>query len=277
MNKLMKNLLVFFLVAYGLSLSAFEQSENKSSAQPNVSKFSMRMPQLNRERTIRIYLPPKYHQSNKHYPVIYMHDAQNLFDDATSYVGEWGVDEILNKLYSETNFGVIVVGIDHGDKFRINELKPFDDPKYGKGEGELYLEFIVHTLMPYIEQHYRVSKNKDDTAMIGSSLGGLITLYAAHRYPKKFGKIGVFSPAYWIAKNLKDTVAKSPLSADLMFFTIMGVKEGDKMLEFFTDFNDVFRTQVKKFYSEITPNAEHNETYWRSQFERSVRWLFNVK
>lgn len=270
----MKTLLSILGVLLCTAVYANDSSNKTSTAQANVSDFSIHMPQLNRERTIRIYLPPNYQQSKKHYPVIYMHDAQNLFDDATSYVGEWGVDETLNKLYSEIDFGVIVVGIDHGDEFRVNELKPFNDPKYGKGEGEQYVDFIVHTLMPYIEQHYRVSKHKNYTAMIGSSLGGLITLYAAQRYPDKFGKIGVFSPAYWIAKELKNEVAENPMANDVTIYSIMGEKEGEKMIEHFNSFNQVLRTQVNRFFSEITPNAEHNEAYWRSEFEDAIRWLF---
>jgi predicted alpha/beta superfamily hydrolase len=246
-----------------------------STAQSNVHHVNLHIPQLNRDRTIRIYLPPDYSSSSKEYPVLYMHDAQNLFDDATSYVGEWGVDETLNKLYTENGLGLIIVGIDHGGKFRINELNPYDHPQYGQGEGNLYIQFIVETLMPYIESHYRVKKDKGFTSMAGSSLGGLITLYAAHQYPEIFQRIILFSPAYWIAPKLEKQLATQPLSTQLKIYTIMGEKEGKEMIVSFEHFNRLLKRQVRKLSIEITPNAKHHEAYWRAQFEPAIRWLYN--
>lgn len=271
----MRNLFTVLAVLFCTAIFASDSSKKASTAQANVFEFSMHMPQLNRDRTIRIYLPPDYDHSNKRYPVVYMHDGQNLFDDATSYVGEWGVDEILNELFSETRIGIIVVGIDHGGEFRINELKPFDDPKYGKGEGREYTDFIVQTLMPYIEKHYRVSQQKENTAMIGSSLGGLMTLYAAKKYPDKFGKLGIFSPAYWIGQELKKELKEKPIADDLRVYSIMGENEGDDMLEHFVQFNLQLKDQLSETNFQVIPNGEHNEHLWRKQFKSAMRWLYS--
>ena len=144
-----------------------------------------------------------------------MHDGQNLFDSSMSYSGEWSVDETLNKLYSEKNLKLIVVGIDNGESKRLDEYSPWKNKKYGGGEGEAYTKFIVETLKPYIDDNYKTLKDKNNTAIIGSSMGGLVSHYAGLKYPKVFGKIGVFSPAFWFAPevtefskthgNIKDT------------------------------------------------------------------------
>src|SRR5206468_2794112 len=120
-------------------------AENRpSTAQPNVHVLApLRMPGLERERTLRIYLPPGYEKTQRRYPVLYMHDGQNLFDAATSYAGEWGVDETLNELARSSHLELIVVGIDNGDLKRMQELNPWDNEKYGAGEGREYMRFIV--------------------------------------------------------------------------------------------------------------------------------------
>src|SRR6185436_17362584 len=97
-----------------------------------------------------LYLPKGYKQSKKRYPVLYMHDGQNLFDDSTSFSGEWKVDETLDLLENPC----IVVGIDNGGLKRMNEYNPHDTEQFGKGEGHQYLEFIAKTLKPYIDKKY---------------------------------------------------------------------------------------------------------------------------
>ncbi|MBV6655616.1 MAG: alpha/beta hydrolase, partial [Mameliella sp.] len=106
------------------------------------------MPQLDRNRRIWIYLPPDYNTSDATYPVLYMHDGQNLFDAATAAFGEWEVDESLNALFQDGDPGVIVVGIDNGGGLRLNEYSPWINPSYGGGEGAAYVDFIVETLKP---------------------------------------------------------------------------------------------------------------------------------
>lgn len=160
------------------------------------------MPQLNTTRRIWIYLPPDYQNPHKHFPVIYLHDGQNLFDAKTSYAGEWEADEALNRLSQATGKGIIAVGIDNGGDRRIAELSPFKNEKYGGGEGEKYVRFITETLKPYIDRHYRTKSNKKNTMIGGSSLGALISVYAAVAHPSTFGKVLAFSPAFWF--NSKD-------------------------------------------------------------------------
>src|SRR5215212_12069243 len=111
-------------------------------------------PELGNQRDILVYLPPAYDFSQQRYPVIYMHDGQNLFDEATSYNGEWQVDETMEAL-SQAGYPAIVVGIPNLGARRIEEYNPFPDPQHGVGQGQAYLAFVVETLKPLIDQEFR--------------------------------------------------------------------------------------------------------------------------
>ena len=175
-------------------------SGGTSTAASNVQILNTNffMPQLNRSRRIWLYLPPDYQTTTKTYPVIYMQDGQNLFDNLTAFGGnEWRVDETLNNLHQNGDYGAIVVGIDNGGSHRINEYGPWVNAQYGGGQGSLYMDFIVETLKPYIDANFRTKPQAPFTAMIGSSLGALISTYGQVRFTQTFEKVGSFSPAYW--------------------------------------------------------------------------------
>lgn len=121
-----------------------------------------------------------------------MQDGQNLFDDATSYAGEWGIDEHLDSLFSSGKKEAIIVGIDNGLSKRMTEYNPYSFQQFGKGEGNEYVDFLVKNLKPFIDKKYRTLKNKQNTFIAGSSMGGLISLYAALKYPKIFVGAGIF-------------------------------------------------------------------------------------
>jgi predicted alpha/beta superfamily hydrolase len=173
-----------------------------STALPGVSLLGepVEMPGLNRKRQLRLYLPPGYATSNKRYPVLYMHDGQNLFDTTTAYAGEWKVDETLDALAKEGKLELIVVGIDNGAEKRMTELNAWDNPQFGAGENRAYTDFIVKTVKPMIDRQYRTLPDRANTAIMGSSMGGLASHYALAQYPQVFSKAGVFSPAYWTAE-----------------------------------------------------------------------------
>ena len=174
------------------------------------------MLQLNGQGWIWLYLPPDYATSTKRYPVIYMQDGQNLFDNKTSFSGEWEVDETLNKLHSEGDYGAIVVGIDNGGNKRLDEYSPWKNSSYGGGEGDAYIDFIVQSLKPYIDTNYRTLSAPEYTCIFGSSLGALIATYAAIKYPGIFGKAGAFSPAYWFnISNFVSYIQENPSNLGL--------------------------------------------------------------
>lgn len=258
-------------------------SEKKSTAASNVSllKKEFVIPNLNAiSHKVWIYLPPNYDKTSKKYPVIYMHDAQNLFDAATSYAGEWEVDETLNKLYEQTGNGFIVVGIENGGEERINEYTPWKNEKYGGGKGAIYVDFIVNTLKPYIDENYRTKSKQKHTGLIGSSLGGLISYYGGLQHPKTFGKIGALSTSFWYSEKVIDFTQEKGNSKKVKLFLLVGGKEGDdtdkdtqkmEKLLLKTGF------KPKNLKTKINPEGQHNEAFWRSEFLEVVSWLYHIK
>jgi len=155
-------------------------------------------PQLHNRREILVYLPPSYAANDRRYPVIYMHDGQNLFDDSTSFAGEWGVDETLDGL-SQEGIEAIVVGIPNLGTERLKEYSPFVDRRHGGGLGDLYVDFLADTLKPLIDSRFRTRTARTHTGIFGSSMGGLISLYAFFQRPETFGFVGAMSPSFWFA------------------------------------------------------------------------------
>ena len=248
-----------------------------STAQPNVHVMpAIEMSSLQRERTYRIYLPDGYQDSSKRYPVLYMHDGQNLFDDATSFVGEWGVDETLNQLAKTCGLELIVVGIDHGDKLRMTELNPYDNERFGRGEGDDYVDFLVKELKPKIDREYRTLAGREHTAIMGSSMGGLISNHAINRYPQSFGMAGIFSPSYWIAPQIFTASETNPSLPETRLYLLTGEQEGEEMREGHRKMQVLLeaRLPARNRYTELNPQGEHNEKFWRQEFPQAVSWLF---
>ena len=254
---------------------------NPSTAASNVKVMSNAffMPQLNRSRKIWIYLPPDYQTSTKTYPVIYMQDGQNLFDNATSFSGEWQVDETLNTLFSQGDYGAIVIGIDNGGSSRINEYTPWNNAQYGGGEGDLYMQFVAETLKPYVDANYRTKPAAEYNALIGSSLGALISNYGGVKYSGTFSKIGSFSPAYWIVAsefNNYITTSTADLSGMRIYF-VAGATESANMA---SDINTVKNNLQTKGLSaantmvKLDSYGQHNENYWKGEFSAAYKWLF---
>lgn len=240
-------------------------------------KFTV--PYLNRERTVRLYLPPSYQDSDKRYPVLYMHDGQNLFDAATSFAGEWKVDETLNKLAEEKGLELIVVGIDNGREKRMNELSPWPNKEFGDAEGEQYMQFVVEVVKPYIDKHYRSLSDRDNTAIMGSSMGGLISHYAIHQYPHVFSKAGIFSPSYWFSSEVQTFTKKNIVPKDSRLYLIVGSKEGEVMVSGMQAMVDQLVRQghsEQAVYRQVVAGAEHNEGFWADTFPHAIQWLFQV-
>lgn len=124
-----------------------------------------------------------------------MHDGQNVFETATSFSGEWEVDESLNALHENGDYGCIVVAIDNGGAFRLDEYSPWINTQFGEGQGDDYMQFIINTLKPDIDNSYRTKPERDYTGIMGSSMGGLISMYGGMEYNSVFSKIGAFSPS----------------------------------------------------------------------------------
>lgn len=230
-------------------------------------------------RQLRVYLPPDYAASQRRYPVLYMFDGQNLFDDATSYAGEWGVDESLDRLSREQGFSAIVVAIDHGNEARFHELIPYWNVRFLPNLGSAFVADLVHTVKPFIDANYRTRPGRMDTAILGSSLGGLSADYAIHRYPEVFGRAGVFSPAYWVSEEPFRVAASKPLPADARVYLFMGGREGEQAVPLVRRMEQTLRAKggmAGNVTLRVVPEAEHNEAAWREAFPVAVRWLFSL-
>ena len=270
-------------VAGWKDLFASSNQPKKSTANKNVRIIDTAffIPQLNRTRRVWVYLPPSYIGSTKKYPVLYMHDGQNVFDDTTSFSGEWGVDEAIDTLGLTTK-ECIVVGIDNGGNRRLNEYCPYDFALKGigannntnVGEGGKYVDFLVKTLKPFIDKRYRTLKDSKNTFTAGSSMGGLISMYALIKYPKVFGGAGVFSPAFWVAPKIFDDIKAKGKKVNAKIYFYAGDEEGETMVPMtIRAFNEMHRVSKSKMCEVIRAGGKHNEPRWRIEFPLFYEWL----
>ncbi|MER6434333.1 alpha/beta hydrolase-fold protein [Streptomyces sp900105245] len=239
-------------------------------------------PQLNNRRNVNIYLPPSYGENlAKNYPVLYMHDGQNLFDARTAFGGvEWQVDETMDRLVGEGAIReAIVVGINNTAD-RIGEYTPSTDSAYGGGEADTYLDFIQQTLKPYIDTHYRTLTSVSDTLMVGSSLGGLLSCYAGWTRSSVYGSVGCMSSSFWWD--------------DETFSHAVEVYQGKKPERFYLDAggNNDGATETARFRDELLadgyvsgadllhiydPIGMHNESSWARRLPKALAYLLPVE
>ena len=160
-------------------------------------------------------MPPSYPTTKKHYPVLYAHDGNNVFDRATAFLGvEWELDETTERLIQEKKMEEIIIVAIENTHQRQDEYTPVYMPSLKSGgKADLYADFIINDLKPFIDENYRTLKDRLNTAIMGSSLGGLVSLYIAWKYSHVFSMAGVISPSVWwhnrhILKLIKATPSK---------------------------------------------------------------------
>lgn len=270
---------------YHPGMTVEEKIENWEDLVPHVAKipnadviqFSVYAPQLKKEKTIRVYLPCDYKTSVKIYPVFYMLDGQNLFDDVYSFAGEWGIDESMDSICKTKYPDAIIVGIDHGGAERNNEYSPWVNAQYGGGKGDAFAEFVVKTLKPHIDSVYRTLPDRENTAIGGSSMGGLMSFYFVTQYNSVFSKALIFSPAFWFANENFEEAQNYTSSLPTKMYFICGGLEGD---QYMNDMISIF-TMVKNknlpghtFRLSVESDAKHTESFWRKEFIEAYEWLF---
>ena len=247
--------------------------QHSAGSQVHIMDSFFFIPQLNRTRRIWIYLPEGYAKSKKNYPVMYMHDGQNLFDEYTSTFEEWGIDECLDSLIKSGKPACIVVGIDNGPQ-RLTEYNPYNFNQFGKGEGDQYLEFLVKTLKPFIDKQYRTMPAKENTLIAGSSMGGLISYYAMLQYPGVFGKAGIFSPSFWTALPIKAVTNALAQKVAGKFFFYMGAMEDSTHIKDVQEIQEILgEKSTAMIYSVIDAEGSHNEQAWRKWFAEFYNWI----
>jgi predicted alpha/beta superfamily hydrolase len=237
-------------------------------------------PQLGNRRDILVYLPPSYNTSQRRYPVIYMHDGQNLFDRATSFGEEWEVDQTLEAA-SRDGLEAIVVGIPNLGAERLNEYSPWTDRRHKQGgKGNDYLDFIVHTLKPLIDRDFRTMPGRDSTGIAGSSMGGLISLYAFFKHPQTFGFAGVMSPALWFAGgSIFPFIKERPFVPGRLYLDV-GTSEGSEELHDVRRLKEIlaqkgYRTGHDLLYV-VEMGGQHNERAWARRLRRELHFLLGI-
>jgi len=247
---------------------------------------------LKNDREVIVFLPPDYDASkNKRYSVFYMHDGQNLFDGATSFIPgqEWRVDETAERLIAAGKIEpLIIVGV-YNTKDRIDEYTPAADAKYKLGgKADLYGRMLVEELKPFIDSQYRTKPDAKHTGLAGSSLGGLASLYLALKYPNVFGSAGVVSPSVWFAgKHILHYVESLPKKPNVRIWIDIGTKEGrtpEEAQQTVDDARLLRDVLVKKGWKPgkdlnyfEAEGAEHNEAAWATRVESILTFLFPRK
>lgn len=249
-------------------------------------------PHLQNARDVLVYLPPSYyHTPDRRYPVLYMHDGQNLFDEHTSFVGEWRVDETCAALAQE-GLEAIVVGVFNNGPERRIEYNPFPS-RFGMGKGEAYVRFLVETLKPRIDADFRTLPDRAHTGIMGSSMGGLISLYAFFSFADTFGLAGVMSPAFVISyHDVLDYVAAQPFVGGKLYIDVgtrelTGISFWDGLIGFgswryLRSVRRVVRllrakgyASAQHFYYVEEKGARHNEAAWARRLPAALRWLWS--
>ncbi len=181
------------------------------------------------DRPLAVYLPPSYDRGQRHYPVLYMQDGQNLFDPEESFAGAWRVDIAMDQAAGR-GFEGILVGIPHAGEGRLAEYSPFDDPDAGPGRGLEYVALMADTMKPLVDGRYRTIPDRGTTGVGGSSMGGLISLFAFFVRPDVFGVVAAMSPSLWFAGRAIFGLAEAAPFQPARIYLDVGRLEGEETL-----------------------------------------------
>lgn len=231
---------------------------------------------LGSRRDILVYLPASYDKTGNRYPVIYMHDGQNLFDPATSFAGEWGVDKALAKAPRKGR-RAIIVGIPNAGINRIREYSPFIDERNGGGLGDAYLDWLEQTVKPLVDARYRTMSGPEGTGIAGSSLGGLISLYGFFREPSRYRFAAALSPALWFANGeIFRFVASAPYVRGRIYLDV-GTREGEGTLANARAMRDLLATKGYRRGKDLMwvedRGGMHNEAAWGRRLRPALPFL----
>ncbi|MEK6281016.1 MAG: alpha/beta hydrolase-fold protein [Acidobacteriota bacterium] len=281
-----------FVLGVFLSVPASAQQPHTLSGEFRQHK-SFHSKILNNDRDLIVYLPPGYAANpKKKYAVLYLHDGQNLFDGATSFIPgkEWRIDETAEALISAGKIEpLIIVGINNAGKQRIDEYTPAADAKYKMGgKADLYGRMLVEEVKPFIDANYRTIRDAQHTGLGGSSLGGLVSLYLGLKYPNVFARLAVVSPSVWFAdKQIVNYASELPAKRKVRIWMDMGTKEGrnaEDAQQAVLGARLLKDTLVKKGWKSgkdlayfEAEGAEHNESAWAERVGPILTFLFPRK
>lgn len=243
-----------------------------------VERFEVTIPALTGKKPRRafVYLPTGYNEEER-YPVMYMFDGHNLFDDGEATFGKsWGLEDYLD--YTDTQVIIAAVECNHeGDK-RLEEYSPVDfvcDGKKIRGRGAKYMKWLVSKFKPFIDKNYSTLTDRANTAIGGSSMGGLMTLYALSKFGKFFGKGAALSPSLWACGGVPDFIKEAKFGKETLLYTDYGSKEFSNHNGMKKLFAQTAETLIEKgvfVTSRIVPHGTHSEASW----EKCIPYFMDV-
>ncbi len=258
----------------------------KSTLTGNIEQLrDVKSPQLGNSRNVLVYLPPSYRKGAKRYPVLYMHDGQNVFNELSSFVKlEWRADEAAEALAARGH-EVILVAIENAGGSRASEYLPFKTRANNyEPRAEAHAAFVVKTIKPMIDERYRTQPDAAHTGIAGSSFGGVISLYTGLSYPEVFGFVGAFSPSLWVGDgSLFRWVAEHPAPKTMRLWVDMGDHEGEMpgerlyAMELTESMGDLLREQGAQVRVQFGKDAWHNEDAWAQRFPTALEWFVTGK
>ena len=234
-------------------------------------------------RNLIVYVPPAYaEEPDRSFPVLYLHDGQNLFDGQTSYVPgrTWQVLEAADRTIADGQVApLIIVGIYNTGPRRIAEYTPTRDWKMGGGEAPAYGRLIVNELMPYIHKRYRALHGREHTGIGGSSLGGLVSLFLGLEHPSIFGRIAIHSPSvWWNHRSILNLLRTTRVDSKPRLWLDCGDAEGARTLE---DTSTLYRQLLHQGWQdgvdiryEVSAGGTHSEEAWAQRVAPMLRFLF---
>jgi predicted alpha/beta superfamily hydrolase len=235
------------------------------------------IPQLNKTRKIWALLPHDYDTSEESYPVLYLQDAQNLFNENADF-GNWEIDK---KLAVMSDYGIgkiIIIAVEHAESERLQEYN-VGRTLLGTGSGKQYIRFLTDTLKPFVDKTFRTKSDRESTGIGGSSMGGLVSIFSGLIYPEVFGKLMVFSPSLWVIPKIKLGFLDffEPLETRLYLYA--GGDESDTMISHVTKLQKrlLKRESLQgkmKIRLSLNMDGKHNEVYWSDEFPKAIEWLF---
>ena len=245
---------------------------------------------FNNKRMLRVWLPPAYdapENKDRHYPIFYLNDGQNLFDRATAFAGvEWQVDETADCLIRQNQIPpLIIVGIDHGQKDRAREFLAYRtmNPPVLRPQGKRYPEFLLNEVMPFLYLRYRIARGPENTGLGGSSLGAIVSLYTVIDRPGIFGRLLLESPSLFVCNRRMLKYSHAFRQWPERIFLAIGTKEAgreDKDNQVVEDVRELERILRReglpddRLRVKIDEGATHSESEWAKRFPEALTFLF---
>ena len=245
------------------------------SPHPFLLAKAIRILELKRRRKIWAFLPSDYFQNkDRHYPVIYFNDGQNVFEGWKAAFGKsWEAHQTMQRFNHHEH---ILIGIEHGKKYRKGEYMPFDRSNNFSFEGNAYSDFVANELKEYVDKNLRTLPGRENTAIIGSSLGGLSALYTGFKHQDVFSKVGVLSPSLWAAPQIFPLIQTVGKHYNTKFYLSAGTKEGRYTIDHVNRLYDTLGSAgfaPHDLRMNIVKNGKHNEHLWQSEFSNFYRWV----